>query len=191
MNSPEKFIPTQEKGEQLAQAAEKQSEALRSRLEKLGEDQAENRREAAQEALLDATTEAKSGTHEDATEASFSKETAAVRRITRAEKETAYKETLRKVRSEMRPTEKAFSKVIHNPFVEKTSEIAGKTLFRPNAILAAGISAFILSGITYILARHFGYPLSGFETIAALLLGFMLGILYDFLKVMLTGRKAE
>jgi hypothetical protein len=34
-----------------------------------------------------------------------------------------------------------------------------------------------------------GYPLSGFETIGAFALGWMLGIVFDFFKVMVTGRK--
>ena len=85
---------------------------------------------------------------------------------------------------------RAFSKVIHNPGVEKTSEALGSTVARPNAILSGAVFAFVLTLGVYLVARYYGYTLSGFESIGAFVLGWVIGIIYDFLKVMITGKKA-
>jgi hypothetical protein len=42
----------------------------------------------------------------------------------------------------------------------------------------------------YVVSKYYGYALSGFETIGAFIAGWVLGILYDFFKVMITGKKA-
>ncbi len=80
--------------------------------------------------------------------------------------------------------------MIHNPVVEKTSEVVGATVARPNAILAGALVAFFAVLAVYLTAKHFGYVLSGFETIGAFIVGWVIGILYDFFKVMITGKKA-
>lgn len=89
----------------------------------------------------------------------------------------------------MSPSARAFSKVIHNKAVEKVSDVGAATVARPNAILSGAIFAFVLTLGVYLIAKHLGYPLSGFESIGAFILGWILGIVYDFLKVMITGRK--
>jgi hypothetical protein len=94
---------------------------------------------------------------------------------------------MKHVRSEMSLPARTFSKVIHQPVVEKSSEILGSSLARPNAILAGSVSALILVTLTYLIARTFGYQLSGFETIGAFVLGWLIGIIYDFVKIMAAG----
>ena len=68
------------------------------------------------------------------------------------------------IQSEMSPASRTFSKVIHNPAVEKSSEVIGNTVARPNAILSGSAAAFILTAGIYLVAKHFGYSLSGTET---------------------------
>jgi hypothetical protein len=84
---------------------------------------------------------------------------------------------------------RAFSKVIHNPAIEKTSEVVGSTIARPNAILSGALFAFLITLLIYVVARANGYPLSGSETIAGFILGWVIGMLYDFFRVMITGKK--
>ena len=90
----------------------------------------------------------------------------------------------------MPPTSRAFSRVIHNKAVEKTSEAVGATVARPNAILSGAVIAFLLTLAVYIVASRNGYPLSGFESIAAFIIGWAVGNLFDYLRVMITGKKA-
>ncbi|HYG84234.1 MAG TPA: hypothetical protein VD907_05120 [Verrucomicrobiae bacterium] len=191
MANPEQLIPSTEKNEQLPSAAQERSEQLKERFENLStEEQLENRHAVAIEARKRAIQEAESAAKDQRSEkASDQMAEPSFLRITKADKKAAYNQALREVQTELRPTERTISKVIHNPVIEKASDVAGATIFRPNAVLAAGICGFILSGAAYVLARHFGYVLSGFETIGALIVGFIIGLLYDFLKVMITGKR--
>lgn len=110
--------------------------------------------------------------------------------VSKKERAESYKQHMKQIQAEMKPTERAFSKVIHNPVIEKTSEVVGATVARPNAILSGAVVAFVLVLAVYLVAKYFGYPLSGFESIGAFILGWVLGLLYDFFKVMITGKKA-
>lgn len=110
--------------------------------------------------------------------------------VSKKEREASYKHHMKQLQSELSPTQRAFSKVIHNPVIEKTSEVVGSTIARPNAILAGAVVAFFLVLGVYVVSKFYGYTLSGFETIGAFIVGWILGILYDFFKVMLTGKKA-
>lgn len=107
----------------------------------------------------------------------------------KAQRDTSYKMVMDETRIHMSAPSRTFSKVIHNKVVEKTSEVAGATIARPNAILSGSIFAFILTLGVYVVAKNIGYSLSGFETIGAFILGWVIGLLYDFFKVMITGRK--
>lgn len=106
----------------------------------------------------------------------------------KAARKQAYDSIMREVQSQMSPAERNFSRFIHAPVVEKVSEATGKTIARPNAILAGSLSAFVLVLGVYLVARHYGYPLSGAETMVAFAAGWVLGILFDFLRLMVTGR---
>ena len=108
----------------------------------------------------------------------------------RSKAKASYKATMKETQAHMKPAARTFSKVIHAPAVEKTSEAIGSTLARPNAILAGSLTAFIATLVIYLTAKYYGYPLSGFETIAAFIVGWAVGILIDYLRVMVTGKKA-
>jgi uncharacterized membrane protein AbrB (regulator of aidB expression) len=90
----------------------------------------------------------------------------------------------------MNPAERAFSKVIHNPVIEATSEAAGKTVARPAALLAGSLAALILTTVVYVTAKYYGYALSGFEWIATFILGWAIGLIIDWIRVEILGQKA-
>lgn len=108
----------------------------------------------------------------------------------RAKAKASYKKTMKETQAHMKPAERSFSKVIHNPAVEKTSEVVGASVARPNAILSGSVAAFLFTLGLYAFAKYYGYPLSGFETIAAFVLGWAVGLLIDYLRIMITGKKA-
>ena len=91
------------------------------------------------------------------------------------------------VQSQMRPAARAFSKVIHNPSVEKASDVVGSTIARPTAILTGSTVAFIVVAVVYVTARYYGYVLSGFETIGAFVLGWLFGLMIDYVRVLVRG----
>ena len=91
------------------------------------------------------------------------------------------------VQSQLPKSSRAFSKVIHNPTVEKVSEVTGRTVARPNAILSGSMAAFVLTLAIYTLAKINGYPLSGFETIATFIIGWLAGMLFDYIRIGIKG----
>lgn len=109
--------------------------------------------------------------------------------ISKAAKNASFKRHMKDIQGELPPTNRVFSKFIHNKAVEKTSEVIGATIARPNAILAGSVAAFILTLAVYTVAKTIGYPLSGSETIIAFVIGWALGIIYDYLRIIITGKK--
>lgn len=109
--------------------------------------------------------------------------------ITKSERDTSFSTTMNEVQSQMSSPGRTFSKLIHNPVIEKASEATGATIARPNALLSGAVFAFLLTLAIYLIAKNIGYPLSGFESIGAFILGWIIGLAYDFLKIMITGRK--
>lgn len=109
--------------------------------------------------------------------------------INKKQREKSYKQTLHRVQDELPIGSRIFSKTIHNKYIEKTSDVLGSTVARPNAMLAGAFIAFVLTLITYTVAKTIGYTLSGFETIAAFIFGWVIGIIYDYFRVLFTGKK--
>jgi hypothetical protein len=110
--------------------------------------------------------------------------------INNKQRNESYSRTLKQVQSELPTGGRIFSKITHNKLVEKTSDIIGNTIARPNAMLSGAIAAFILTLLTYTIAKTIGYALSGFETIAAFIIGWVVGIIYDYLRILVTGKKS-
>lgn len=92
-----------------------------------------------------------------------------------------YRNTMASLRSRMKPAARQFSRFIHSPIVEKSSETLGKTVFRPSITLGATSTAVILGGFLYIFARLNGFSLSGSEIWIAMLLGAMIGLLCEMI----------
>jgi len=109
--------------------------------------------------------------------------------ISKKQKEASFKRQMKEIQAQETPASRTFSKVIHNKAIEKTSDVVGSTVARPNAILAGAVTAFVLTLVVYVTAKIFGYPLSGFETIAAFIIGWVIGLIYDYLRVVITGKK--
>lgn len=95
------------------------------------------------------------------------------------DRKASYKETMRSIQRHLPATSRAFSKVIHNNAVDKTSEVLGKTVLRPSVTLGATSTALIVAGIAYILAKRYGYSLSGSAILFSLLVGGIVGLLFE------------
>jgi ABC-type nickel/cobalt efflux system permease component RcnA len=101
--------------------------------------------------------------------------------ITKAAKKAAYRKTLSHVRQQLPQHERTFSKVIHQPVIERVSEIGAKTVARPSAILSGGICALIGSSIVFYMAKHYGFRYNFFVFILLLGIGFALGLFIELL----------
>ena len=102
--------------------------------------------------------------------------------------EQSFKRVMKDTQSELSAPSRNFSKFIHIKPIEKVSEVAGNTIARPNAILFGSLSAFIIVAVLVIWAKNAGYALSGFETIAAFIIGYLIGVIIDFVRIAVTGK---
>lgn len=190
MNNTEKhtFNPeVKREHEALKEEGAKLHEKLRENLERAGEVSHENSEDTLREALEKATSkEELAEKHETSRERSPAEKRNS---FSKAEKAASYKTIMNETRQQMSTPSRTFSKVIHNKAVERASEVAGNTIARPDAILSGAVLAFAMTLGVYLVAKNLGYPLSGFETIGAFAIGWILGITFDFIKVMVTGRK--
>ncbi len=84
---------------------------------------------------------------------------------------------------------RAFSKVIHQPVVEKVSEVAGPTVARPSGILGGGIAALLGSSFLLYVTKHYGYRYNYFVFIMLFVGGFAVGMLVELLIRALFARK--
>jgi hypothetical protein len=174
----------------VREAGHAQTEALRQKHEKTGEFSIESSESTSERARAEAKENAISVERE-----SLSKEKAptppAVRRgaINKRDLDTTYKRTMSHVQGELSAPSRAFSKVIHTNAVEKASDALEATVARPNAILAGAVAAFIVTLALYLVAKTYGYRLSGFETIGGFVFGWIIGLLFDFFRVMITGKR--
>jgi hypothetical protein len=88
-----------------------------------------------------------------------------------------FQDTMRSMQRHLSPASRTFSKIIHTPAVEKTSEALEQTVSRPSVTLGATWTALIVGGLAYLVARHYGYHLSGSELLFSFLVGGIIGIL--------------
>lgn len=167
------------------------------RLEKVSSDQekagelsprdTEALKERARKEALESSTSVESGGAEKtkAKEARPSQH----RTISKKQENESFKKQMKDVQQQLPTTSRVFSKFVHNKFVEKTSEIVGSTIVRPNAVLAGAFFAFVLTLAIYVVSKNVGYKLSGFESIGAFVVGWTIGIIYDYLRIIITGKK--
>ena len=162
---------------------ERQQELAAERERNAAETSRENNLEKARHEALEqaSTVERKQTRHESPAERRGA--------ITKRERKASYDATMREVRSQMSGPSRAFSAVIHNPTVEKVSDVIGGTVARPNAVLSGAVFAFLFTLAIYLVARFNGYALSGTETIASFVLGWVAGLVFDYLKLIVTGKK--
>ena len=178
--------------EAAGESAREQAERLNAKHETIGERSPEHSQKTAERARHEALESAISVEAGGIEKKRGNNSSPAIRRgpISKREKDASYKRTMKQVQQEMSTPSRTFSKFIHNKAVEKTSDALGATVARPNAILAGAFVAFIATIVTYYIAKNIGYRLSGFETIGAFIVGWTIGILFDYFRVMITGKRS-
>jgi len=114
--------------------------------------------------------------HEDQPAQAEYTHTPAAHRPLLLDKALNYKQTLASLQRQLSPASRRFSKVIHQPAIEKTSEVLEQTVLRPSIALGATTTAFIVGAFFYLTARHYGFALSGTEIVLSLVVGAMIGL---------------
>ena len=72
-------------------------------------------------------------------------------------KDLAYGRLLRRARKQFNFAERQLSRLIHQPVVETISELGGKTVARPSALLGSGLAGLFGGGIYYLIVKTYGY----------------------------------
>lgn len=161
-------------------AAERERNAAETSVEKTAEI-ASSKHEA-----LEAAEKVEKRKEKDASPAEKRKE----RKVnTASSRKAEFNKIMKHSRTNMSAPSRAFSKLIHIEPIEKASEAIGSTVARPNAILSGSVFALVLTAGVYLWAKEVGYPLSGFETIGAFIIGWLAGIIFDFTRIMITGKR--
>lgn len=192
MGTNQEKITTNPEGnlEAVRELGNQQAEILRKNHEKVGEQLSEKNEATSERARADALENAISVEKKEVSKEKAHSPAARRGAISKRDLDATYKRTMKQVQSELSAPSRAFSKVIHVKAVEKTSEALESTVARPNAILAGAVAAFIFTLVIYLIAKHFGYRLSGFETIGGFILGWVVGLLFDYFRVMITGKRS-
>lgn len=171
---------------ELGREGEEHRERIRENLERsIEKDSKDNLEKARKEVLEQSRTEKE----QTASERHASPAERRNSPISKKERDVSFKRTMSEIRAHMPPVKRVFSKFIHNKAIEKTSEAIGSTIARPNAILSGAILAFVFTLGIYLIAKQLGYRLSGFETIGSFILGWIVGLIYDYVRLLITGKK--
>jgi seryl-tRNA synthetase len=111
--------------------------------------------------------------------------------ITKSVKQGVYKHTIKNVQTHLRPSERRFSKILHNDTIEAISELGASTVARPNAILGGGV-AMVFGGLALLLtARYFGFTIPMSSLIALYIIGFVLLFIIDVIATPLKKRVSK
>lgn len=173
--------------EGLESVADDQKDVIRNKLEKA---EAEHRQRNSREEVLAAAQELAGKAEEETTKEHSEPKESLRRAPSKKQRADSFKSQMNELQREMTPGARIMSKVIHNAVVERVSDIAGSTVARPNAMLSGSIAAFIGITVLYFIARYYGYHLSGFETVFAFAIGWIVGILYDYFRTLFDGRNS-
>ena len=91
-------------------------------------------------------------------------------------KSDQYKKTLSQVRQNLPKNQQKFSSFVHQPTVERVSEIGAKTVARPSGILGGALLALIGSSIVIYIGKRIGFEVPNTIFAFLFIIGFVLGI---------------
>lgn len=188
MANPEQLPHSPESSsEKIEAAAAERLNELKERQAEILSENSEHAEKKAERARIEADQEAISG-HEANRSEHQKNDTQPPVIMTKSRKES-FKQTMSRVQKDMPAPSRAFSKFIHNPAVERVSDIVGSSIARPSAMLGGGLMAFLLVLALYSIAKFYGFSLTGFETIAAFIIGWTMGLLIDFVRLAIFSKR--
>jgi hypothetical protein len=109
--------------------------------------------------------------------------------VTRYAKKIAYERTLHRAQAHLSQRERAFSRIIHRPWVEQTSAIGAKTVARSYGLASASIISLIGTVLMLFISRRYGIGFSYFGLIGLFVVGYLLGLVFEFFVKLITVRR--
>lgn len=98
--------------------------------------------------------------------------------------------TIKKVQKKLNPTQRTLSKIVHNPTVDKISNVSEKTVARPYGILGGGLLALLGSIFSTYLTKQFGLPYNLLVFVLLFTLGYLVTTLFELLIKVLKHSKS-
>lgn len=167
-----------EHNERLAEHTKEQ--AAKARQEK----SAENIQKIKELAKAEAEASAKVGVHETPAD-----ETDSLIGVQHSLKANAYERTLARAQQKLSKPLRSFSKVAHNPVVDKISEVGAQTVARPSGLLGGGICSFIGSLILLYYSKHYGFRYNYLLLFVLFAAGFLIGAILELVVWFFYSRK--
>ena len=100
----------------------------------------------------------------------------------------SYKTSLKRLQRHLTPTQRRFSRVVHQTTIEDISQALSETICRPYGLLGAGLAGVIGSTVLMALADKRAFSYNYYWVLVFLAGGFILGLLVEWL-VSLTQRR--
>jgi hypothetical protein len=183
----EKHVGSHENGaeveksqEHSAQEQERLKEA-KNKAEKAGAEHAK----IDVEKLLKAAQQEAASAESAPSESDEDKNTANTYWYSREYREDAFKNILSKAQERLGKPDKLMSKLIHQPIVERVSEVGAKTVARPSGLLIGSIFSFVTTLATYLVARYNGYDMTFSVVLYSFAGGFLIGVVIEYLYKLL------
>ncbi len=96
-------------------------------------------------------------------------------------KDLAFARAMTRTRKKLSTPSKAFSRIIHSPVIDSSSEFIGKTVARPSSMMGGAVAAFIGTSILLWATRHYGYEYNYLLVILLFVAGAIIGVLGESL----------
>jgi hypothetical protein len=104
-------------------------------------------------------------------------------------KSNAYARTLAKIQSRLPAPTRTFSRLAHNPVVDKISAAGAQTVGRPSGVLGGSICAFLGSLTILYYSKHYGFRYNYLVLFVLFVGGFAAGATLEVLIWLLYSRK--
>ena len=97
------------------------------------------------------------------------------------EKEMAWSRIMTRTRKKLPFGSRSFSKVVHIPVIDRTSEVIGKTVARPNGMLWGAVFAFVGSSALLWVSKRYGYEYNYLAATILFISGLIIGTLAELI----------
>jgi hypothetical protein len=91
-------------------------------------------------------------------------------------KEVSYSRAMTRMRKNLSLPSRVFSKIAHNPVVDKPSEFIGNTVARPSGMFGGAFFAAVGSSILLWITKHYGYEYNYLAVILLFGIGLVVGL---------------
>jgi len=104
-------------------------------------------------------------------------------------KKVTLRREIQAIRRKLPVTQRALSRVVHQPVVRVLSEVTGKTASRPSGLLGGGVVAFLGSAVYLYMTKHVGFTYNYLVFLLLFVGGFGIGLALELIVWALTARR--